>query len=65
MEWLESKDKGKPIELTLKHVIGDLGEVEKIRVANVRFNSHRYQARGCRPVRLEAPKAAQKEVFYS
>ena len=45
VEWLESKDKGKTNQVNVKHVIGDLGEVEKDSVVTLRFNSHRYQAR--------------------
>ena len=50
--------------MNIKHVIGNLGEVEKDSVITVRFNFYHYQAiKGSRPVRLEAPRAAQKEVF--
>ena len=61
MEWLESIDKGKTNRVNVKHVIGDLEEVEKDSVITVRFNSCRYQARVVDL--LEAPMAAQKEVF--
>ena len=61
MEWLESIDKGKTNRVNVKHVIGDLEEVEKDSVITVRFNSCCYQARVVDL--LEAPMAAQKEVF--
>ena len=46
VEWLGSKDKSKTNRVNVKHVIGNLGEVEKDSVVTVRFNSHRYQD-GC------------------
>ena len=45
VEWPESKDKRKTNRVNVKHVIGDLGEVEKDSVVIVKFNPHLYQAR--------------------
>ena len=45
MEWLESKDKGKTNCVNIKHVIGDLGDLEKGSVVTVKFNSYHYQAK--------------------
>ncbi len=39
VKWPESKDKRKTNRVNVKHVIGDLGEVEKDSVVTVRFPS--------------------------
>ena len=45
MEWLKTKDKGKTNRVNIKHMIGDLGHLEKGTVVTVKFNSCRYQAK--------------------
>ena len=45
VEWLESKDKGKANRVNVKHVIGDLRDIEKECVVTVKLNSRRYQAK--------------------
>ena len=45
MEWLKSKDKGKTNRVNIKHVIGDLGDLEKGSIVTVKFKSCRYQAK--------------------
>ena len=63
MEWLESKDKGKSNWVNDKHVIGNLGEVEKDSVVIMRFNSCCYQARVVDLLDWKPPRAVQKEAF--
>ena len=61
VEWLESKDKGKTNQVNVKHVIGDLGEVEKDSVVTLRFNSHRYQARVVDLLDPKSPEQRRKK----
>ena len=62
VEWLESKDKGKTNHVNIKHVIGDLGDLEKSSVVTVKFNSYHYQAKVVNL--LEPPNTAKTGSVY-
>ena len=61
VEWLESKDKGKTNRVNIKHVIGDLGDLEKGSVVTVKFNSRRYQAKVVDLLDWKPPKQRKKK----
>ena len=63
MEWPESKDKRKTNRVNVKHVIGDLGEVEKDSVITVGFNSRRYQARVVDQLDWKPQTSAERSVL--
>ena len=47
--------------MNVKHVIGDLGEVEKDSVVTMRFNSHHYQARVVNLLDWKPPEQHRKK----